>query len=51
MCSACKSWWLRIQLYTPTGLEKYLYRLSRFAGRSRFMGTRPAGVRHPRKKR
>lgn len=33
MCSACRSWWTRIQLKTPNELGHYLQKIKRYAGR------------------
>jgi len=35
LCSACTSWWHRIQIKDENELAGYLQRLDRFAGRSR----------------
>lgn len=42
LCSACKSWWWRVQLKTSNQLADYLHRLDRYAGRARrlHMGAR-----------
>lgn len=38
LCSACRSWWWRIQLYTPAQLGTYVKRLDRFASRAQRLG-------------
>jgi hypothetical protein len=38
MCNACRSWWWRVQLYTPGQLSTYVRRLDRFASRAGRLG-------------
>jgi hypothetical protein len=37
-CSACYSWWNRVQFYTAPALATYLKRLDRFASRAGRLG-------------